>query len=287
MPRERRAVYAGYRTRELYVQGAGPTLVLVHGFGTPAPCWQPVLARCEQAGQPAVAVDLPGFGAADPLAAGPRLPQLVRFLADVVARHGAATPVVLVGNSLGAATCVRLLDTVPGLPVGGLLALGTATDQWTPLVRAALIGRGRPLAALAALPLPLPRAVRDRVAVRLVGRVLYGRSPADPALVGLLLAELGSIERRELVSIGIGYVSDVAAVAAVRTIGCPTIVVHGTRDRLVAGQGSRNLAAAVPGSRLVVLEGVGHCPHLDATDEVVALARELARAISATGTETA
>lgn len=99
---ERSAAYAGYRTRELFVDGAGPKLVLVHGFGHPAPCWRPILERCALLGQAAVAVDLPGFGVADPLAAGPRLPQLVRFLEAVVTAQGAVTPVVLVGNSLGA-----------------------------------------------------------------------------------------------------------------------------------------------------------------------------------------
>ncbi|MFJ4653146.1 alpha/beta fold hydrolase [Nocardia sp. NPDC088792] len=284
---ERRATYAGYRTRELYVEGTGPKLVLVHGFGHPAPSWGPVLAECERTGQPAVAVDLPGLGEADPLTAGPQLPQLVRFLAAVVTAQGAATPVVLVGNSLGAATCVRMLDTITGLPVGGLVALDTATDQWTLLVKIALAGHGKPLAALAGLP--VPRLAHRRTAARAAGKLLYGRPRmADLAMVNLLLEQFGSPQhRRELVSTGGRYASEVAAVATVRNIGCPTIVVHGTRDRLVTVAGSRNLAAAVPGSRLVVLEGIGHCPQLEVPDRITALARQLARGIAVGHHETA
>ncbi|WP_327144265.1 alpha/beta fold hydrolase [Nocardia sp. NBC_01327] len=281
---ERRAEYAGYRTRELYVEGAGPKLVLVHGFGHPAPCWGPVLKRCEEAGQPALAVDLPGLGAADPLTGGPQLPQLVRFLESVVRIHGAVEPVVLVGNSLGAATCVRLLDTTAGLPVGGLLALDTATDQWTPLVKAVLAGQGRPFVALAGLP----GLLRGRTAARMAAKLLYGRAQAaDPEIVSALLEQFDAPgRRRELASAGMRYASEVASVAGVRNIRCPTIVVHGRRDRLVTVDGSRNLAAAVPGSQLVVLEGIGHCPHLDAPDRVTELALRLAHGIAGGRTET-
>ncbi|WP_458691029.1 alpha/beta fold hydrolase [Nocardia tengchongensis] len=284
---ERRAVHAGYRTRELFVEGDGPKLVLVHGFGHPAPCWEPVLTRCAQAGQPAVAVDLPGFGIADPPAAGPRLPQLVRFLEAVVRTHGASSPVVLVSNSLGAATSVRMLDTIAGLPVGGLVALDIATDQWTPLVKVALAGRGRPLVALAGLP--LPRRVQDLAAAPLAAKLLYGSQRlVDPGMVDLLIDPLRSrLRRRELASIAKQYQTEVAVAATVRTVGCPTVVVHGSRDRLVAVQASRNLAAAIPDSRLIVLDGVGHCPHLDAPDRVVGLARRLVGAIAAGRTETA
>lgn len=283
----RRAIHAGYRTRELFVEGAGPKLVLVHGFGHPAPCWDPVLTRCAQAGQPAVAIDLPGFGEADPAADGPKLPQLVRFLESVVRTHGATGPVVLVGNSLGAAACVRMLDTIPGLPVGGLVSLDIATDQWTPLVKLALAGRGRLIAALAGLP--LPRRLHTVAAARMAAELLYGRSElVDPLMVDLLTDPFRTrAGRREFASVAPRYLAEVAVVGQVRAVTCPTVVVHGTRDRLVAVAASRKLAAAIPGSRLIVLDGVGHCPHLDAPDSVFTLARGLAARISGGRTETA
>lgn len=284
---ERRAAYGGYRTRELFVEGAGPTLVLVHGFGHPAPCWRPVLERCERIGQAAIAVDLPGFGLADPLRPGPVLPQLVRYLEAVVTVRGAITPVVLVGNSLGASTSVRLLDTVPGLPVRGLLALDMAGAQWTPLVKAAFAGKGRPLAGLAGLP--LPRLLRGPAAESIAARLLYGdpRS-ADPAMTRLLIDPILSRSgRRELVSAGRRVKPEVAVLARVRAITCPTIVVHGVRDQLVPAAVSRGLHASVPGSKFVLLDGIGHCPHLDAPDQVVALAMELTGTASNSHPETA
>jgi len=42
------------------------------------------------------------------------------------------------------------------------------------------------------------------------------------------------------------------------TIGAPTVVVHGTRDKLVHPSGARATANAIPGARLVMVEGMGH-----------------------------
>ncbi len=43
-----------------------------------------------------------------------------------------------------------------------------------------------------------------------------------------------------------------------RLVTAPTLVVHGTADRLVRPSGGRATARAVPGARLLVIEGMGH-----------------------------
>ena len=43
-----------------------------------------------------------------------------------------------------------------------------------------------------------------------------------------------------------------------RTIDVPTLVIHGTRDRLVPPSGGRATARAIPGARLLRIEGMGH-----------------------------
>ena len=47
----------------------------------------------------------------------------------------------------------------------------------------------------------------------------------------------------------------------------PTLVMWGDRDRLVDPALAPRLAAAVPDSRLLVLEGVGHVAMLEAPEE--------------------
>jgi len=43
-----------------------------------------------------------------------------------------------------------------------------------------------------------------------------------------------------------------------RTITAPTVVIHGTKDKLVPASGGRATAKAIPGARLVLIEGMGH-----------------------------
>ena len=46
--------------------------------------------------------------------------------------------------------------------------------------------------------------------------------------------------------------------ASLRRILVPTVVVHGTADRMCAPSGGRATAAAVPGARLMLVPGLGH-----------------------------
>ena len=57
------------------------------------------------------------------------------------------------------------------------------------------------------------------------------------------------------------------------TIGVPTVVVVGSKDRLTVPARGRALVAAIPGARLEVLDGIGHMLPLEAPD---VLAREIA-----------
>jgi pimeloyl-ACP methyl ester carboxylesterase len=46
--------------------------------------------------------------------------------------------------------------------------------------------------------------------------------------------------------------------AELHHITAPTVVIHGTNDRLVAPSGGRATARAIPGARLLMIEGMGH-----------------------------
>jgi pimeloyl-ACP methyl ester carboxylesterase len=46
--------------------------------------------------------------------------------------------------------------------------------------------------------------------------------------------------------------------SGLRRITAPTVVIHGTKDRMVRPSGGRATAAAIPGARLVMIDGMGH-----------------------------
>jgi 3-oxoadipate enol-lactonase len=50
-------------------------------------------------------------------------------------------------------------------------------------------------------------------------------------------------------------------------VSVPTLVLHGTGDRLVSVENGRRIAQAIPGAELVLLEGAGHVFHSERADE--------------------
>src|SRR3954453_15788126 len=67
--------------------------------------------------------------------------------------------------------------------------------------------------------------------------------------------------------------------AELAKISVPTVVIHGTRDKLVALSGGRATAKAIPGARLVTIEGMGHDLPRGAWPQIIeAIAENAARA---------
>src|SRR5260370_26064735 len=76
---EHRTRLAGYETRVLELEGDGVPILMFHGYADSADTWRQALALLGRRGHRAIAVDLPGFGAADRLKSEPVLPQLDAF----------------------------------------------------------------------------------------------------------------------------------------------------------------------------------------------------------------
>src|SRR5438445_7032482 len=99
---EHRREFGGFVSRVLELEGDGPALVLLHGWGDSGDTWRHLLAAAGRRDRRAIAVDFPGFGAADPLAPGPVLRRLDRFTAAVIEyAEQDGDEVVVAGNSLG------------------------------------------------------------------------------------------------------------------------------------------------------------------------------------------
>src|SRR5262249_6837421 len=118
---EHRVQLAGHATRALEVDGDGPGIVLLHGWSDSADSWRPLLRELSQRGRRAIAVDLPGFGDATPLARGAVLPQLDHFTAELVADWAGQEPVVIAGASLGGCLALRLAENPGELRLAGVV----------------------------------------------------------------------------------------------------------------------------------------------------------------------
>ncbi|MEZ0364708.1 alpha/beta fold hydrolase [Mycobacterium sp. pUA109] len=263
---ESRACYGGVGTRVLSVAGDGTPIVLLHGYADSADTWRGVLTRLAAARRPAFAVDLPGFGQAGPRRPGPLVPQFDAFVDALLADTG---PAVLVGNSLGAATAVRAADRQGS--VKALIALDDPLNAHHWLAR---LARRRPVSArlwsrVGRAPIP-PRVLRGATR-RLVPKVLYGPGVAADAEVVAYWTGIASrtADVAELGRYAFQYAYETAGGHRDVRVSCPTVIVHGARDRIIPVHSSGLLHQQIPGSELVVLPRSGHCPQLDNPSEVV------------------
>ena len=71
-----------------------------------------------------------------------------------------------------------------------------------------------------------------------------------------------------------------------RRINKPTLVIHGTRDRMVRKSGGRATARAIPGARLEMIEGMGHDLPVGAWAALIELISSHARAADPVGAAT-
>jgi pimeloyl-ACP methyl ester carboxylesterase len=61
-------------------------------------------------------------------------------------------------------------------------------------------------------------------------------------------------------------------------IRVPTLAIHGTGDRIVRVSAATHTASTVPKAKLLLYDGVGHAPHLEAPER---LGRDLAEFVRA------
>jgi pimeloyl-ACP methyl ester carboxylesterase len=256
---EDRVRFDGVHTRRLSVAGDGPPIALLHGFADGADTWRALLAEFDAAGRAAFAVDMPGFGHADPREPGPIMPQLDAFIDDVIADTG---PVILMGNSLGA--CVSVRAAARGsCNVRGAIAVDEPilASHW--LMR---LGRGRadPFRVLDHR-MPIPKDLYHRAIRRTLARLLYADpAQADPDVLARFTVQASDRSRaRTLLGDARTVALETAGGYDSERVRCPLLVIHGRKDRVIPVHASERLHESVPTSTLVVLPNSGHCPQLD------------------------
>lgn len=263
--------------------GLDPALY-VHGLGGSATNWTDVAALL--AGRvDGRAIDLPGFGRSDP---APRGGYRQAALADRVARwieHDGRGPVHLLGNSLGGAVALRVAAVRPDL-VRTLTLISPAM----PVVQARSVHAR--LLPMMLVPNITELAERRVAAIppERMARMVVEMCWADPSRVHperLVEAAREQVRRRGLAWTTDAYVRSLRGLVTsylapgerslwrlARQVAAPTLVVWGRQDRLVDVRLAPRTARAVPDSRLMVLDRVGHVAQMEQP-------RPVARAVAA------
>jgi pimeloyl-ACP methyl ester carboxylesterase len=259
-------------------------ILLVHGLGANTLSWTPFAQPLADAtGAMVTAMDLVGFGRTR---APGRSSSIATNRALVEAVLGRLGPSVIVGNSMGAvigtgvgANRPDLVDALvlvnPALPwgrigVGDWLRLARLTPLMLPsfgrhaiATRARFLGPQRVVDATLSVTLHEPDRLDPELRRRLV--LLAAERYAYPEAAGAyadaarsLLRELGRG----------GFDRDLATASAAR----PTLLVHGSEDRLVCSSLARAAGERHLDLTVEVLEGVGHAPQLEAPERLLEVA---------------
>ncbi len=265
--------------------GQGDPFLLVHGLGGSVVNWIELGPRLTSFGR-VVAVDLPGFGRTPPAGRSAHIDAQQAFLARFIGSEF-AEPVTLVGNSMGGLIAMLEAARRPEL-VSRLVLLdpaGPAPMEWRS------IDRNMFVMAFGSFAPPFGRAVLNAVdrSMTPAQRVAdsFGMVAADPGGIGAetTAAHVAvAAERRTQPWAHTSFLTAYRSILVrllpsryhevVDAITVPTLLVHGTADRVVPYVASARLAGRKPDWDFQTLEGVGHIPMLERPDEVTKLISE-------------
>ncbi|WP_320668794.1 alpha/beta fold hydrolase [Patulibacter defluvii] len=262
---ERSIEVGGVRTRLLEVAGpglGGPPLLLLHGFSDSADTWRPVMLDLAARGQRSVAIDLPGFGAADRLLPDePMLPQYVRLVTGVIELIADGEPPVIAGNSMGGATALLCAEARPS-PAGivPIDPAGFDHPRWFQLIDQQPLLRFL-LADAGPVPTPLVRMILAQVFRQLA--FAHPLRARREVLTRFSQHYASRRDVRRILHTGRRLLPELAEPFDHSLIECPVLLIWGDKDRMVSHRGARHLLSALPSTEYELLPDVGHCPQLE------------------------
>jgi 2-succinyl-6-hydroxy-2,4-cyclohexadiene-1-carboxylate synthase len=233
--------------------GAGPTLVLVHGFTQNRRCWGPE-AQALAADHEVVRVDAPGHGRSAGIIAGLRTGG--RLIAD---QGGEAT---YLGYSMGARFCLHIALTNPELVRGLVLLSGTAGIE-DDAERSARRQQDLRTAAR------IEQEGLDAFLEGWLAQPLFARLPAERAFRAERMENTVEGLMSSLEQAGTG--SQDPSWRKLARLEMPVLVLAGAEDAKFVALAERMAATIGANADLAVIEGAGHAAHLEQPDRFLAV----------------
>lgn len=234
--------------------GAGPPVLLIHGFPLNRTMWRPQKTALERAGFRPVIPDLRGFGestASERMTIGEYADDLIGLL-----DHLQIEQAVMAGMSMGGYILLDLLDRYPDRCSAACFVVtrSGADDEAGKARRQALARDTQTLG---------PQVVADAFARILfapgteeaspsLAQEVYGWMAATPT-VGLVSGLLAMRERKDYTPI-------------LRSVQVPSLVIGAEQDQAIPPENSRLLAEALPDATLCLIPNAGHMVNLEQPD---------------------
>ena len=247
--------------------GSGPVVLFIHGILGSQRQWSHLLDRIDDDHR-VVAPDLFGHGDSAKPTGDYSLSSHAATLRDLL-DHLGIERVTLVGHSLGGGIAMQFYYLFPERVDRLVLVSSGGLGREVNLVlrSATLPGAEQVLSVVASAP------VLDKVEALGRGAQKVGWKPgADIGAIWRGFTSLGDRESRRAflattrAVIDFGGQSISAHDHLADVAPPPTLIVWGSKDRMIPAWHAISAQKAVPGSRVELFEGAGHFPHLDDPD---------------------
>lgn len=258
-----------------YLQaGKGDDVLLIHGLPGCLEDWSPVMDTLVKRYR-VTAYDRPGHGYSGARRTGFSLSSNADTAIELI-KVLALKNVIVTGHSYGGGITLAMAAKKPTAVKGFVCVAGVSyplkkADPLHRIIRIPLLGRG--LAVLASATVgksmvdagmknafhPNEKFMTDEILA------LRARIFLQPGVIVTLA--------REALTVNGEMPKLITAYPEIRT---PFIIIHGTEDRLLPAEDSRQLGKVLPDSRLEILEGIGHQVQFVRPDSVIDAVNTLA-----------
>jgi pimeloyl-ACP methyl ester carboxylesterase len=252
----------------------GPPIVMVHGFAANLDAWEPWAARLGNEYR-IITLDLPAHGLTL-VPPGYRVSTEGQVeVVDELTRALHVDRFALAGNSMGGGVAWSYALAHPDRVDALILADSVGPPSGTRR-------KGGPPAIFVLLGNPAGRAMLRQIDPRPLAERGLRQAYVDPGLVTPQLVDryvdlaLAPGHRALLLAAQDRPRTPVTA-RTLQAIHAPTLVLHGAADTVIPLAAGQALAAAIPGSRLIVYPGVGHVPMEQIPDRSAADVRDFLR----------
>ncbi len=275
------ATIGGIRTRVIESDGGGSTVLLLHGYSDSADGWRAVMDRVANGGHRAVAVDLPYHGRAERPVGTSFFGVVDDFVAAAVQMYGNGDGVVLVGNSVGGTSGLRVAQRT-GLPLSAVVAIGPAglaTPAWMKLAHR-ITPAGRGLLGLNSRSVLRGTTTAPALISAVFARaVAGGHMPAEAR--SQYASHWGPGDLRRQLLLGGPTIAELIApdVLDPKPFQVPVTAAWGAKDWISPARGAIALRRSHPEVTTRTLQGTGHCPQYDRPDLVAELIADVHRAL--------
>jgi pimeloyl-ACP methyl ester carboxylesterase len=262
----------------------GRPVVLVHGSDASLHTWEPWVQRLTAKGYRVITLDLPAHGLSGPTPQGLYTGAAYAGIVEQLVDHLGLKTFALGGNSMGGGVAWRYAVRHPER----LTALILVDAAGKPMAKGSSPPLGFRLARI-----PVARDVLATVTPRVIFEKSFAQSISNQAIATPAMIDrywelhLYPGNRRATVQRFGQYSGDDGAAAKLPGLTVPTLILWGQEDKLIPVSVAQWFNEQIPGSRVSILDGIGHIPMEEAPDRSLAPVLELLAATTdATGPQT-